>query len=84
MHLYLVSSALIETTVGKISENLTSVVLAASVITLALGYISKVLIKQSCDKDLVSQSSLCDSLSLSHVSSLISKGSVFLQNFCFV
>uniref|UniRef100_A0A8C7VAN3 Lanosterol 14-alpha demethylase n=1 Tax=Oncorhynchus mykiss TaxID=8022 RepID=A0A8C7VAN3_ONCMY len=41
MHLYQVSSMLIENTVGKMSDNLTSVVLAVSVITLTLGYISK-------------------------------------------
>lgn len=38
---------LIENTVGKMSDNLTSVVLAVSVITLTLGYISKLVLKQS-------------------------------------
>lgn len=47
MHLYQVSSMLIENTVGKMSDNLTSVVLAVSVITLTLGYISKLVLKQS-------------------------------------
>lgn len=51
MHFYQVSSALLEVTVGKVCDNLTSLVLAASVITLTLGYISKLLLKQS-DKDL--------------------------------
>lgn len=46
MHLYQVSSMLLEKTVGKVSDNLTSVVLAASVITLTLGYISKIVLKQ--------------------------------------
>ncbi|KAM6958913.1 lanosterol 14-alpha demethylase [Aplochiton taeniatus] len=47
MHLYQVSCMLLEKTVGKMSDNLTSVVLAASFITLALGYISKLVLKQS-------------------------------------
>jgi hypothetical protein len=47
MHLYQVSSMLLENTVGKISDNVTSVVLAVFVITLTLGYISKLVLKQS-------------------------------------
>uniref|UniRef100_A0A667WQ04 Lanosterol 14-alpha demethylase n=1 Tax=Myripristis murdjan TaxID=586833 RepID=A0A667WQ04_9TELE len=47
MHLYQISSKLLGDTVGKMNDNLTSVVLAASVITLTLGYMSKVLLKQS-------------------------------------
>lgn len=55
MHLYQLSSRLLGETVGTVNDNLTSVVLAASAITLALGYISKVLLKQSSqDEDLVS------------------------------
>lgn len=54
IHLYELSSKLFGDTVGKMSDNLTSVVLAASVITLTLGYMSKVLLKQSSDSDLVS------------------------------
>ncbi|KAG7240969.1 hypothetical protein INR49_026147 [Caranx melampygus] len=52
MHLYQMSTKLLGDTVGKMNENLTSIVLAASVITLTLGYISKMLLKQSSDKDL--------------------------------
>ncbi|XP_040045111.1 lanosterol 14-alpha demethylase [Gasterosteus aculeatus] len=52
-HFYEMSSKLLGDTVGKMSDNLTSVVLAASVITLTLGYVSKVLLKQpSADNDL--------------------------------
>lgn len=55
MHLYQLSSRLLEETVGIVNDNLTSVVLAASAITLTLGYIFKILLKQSTqDKDLVS------------------------------
>lgn len=54
MHLYQLSSKLLVDTVGKVNDNLTSVLLAASVITLTLGYISKTLLKQTPDKDLVS------------------------------
>ncbi|TNN21866.1 Lanosterol 14-alpha demethylase [Liparis tanakae] len=52
--LYELSSRLLGDTVGKMNDNLTSVVLAASVITLTLGYISQRLLKQSSDhgKDL--------------------------------
>lgn len=57
MHLYQLSSKLLGDTVGKVNDNLTSVLLAASVITLTLGYISKILLKQSSDKDLVSSRS---------------------------
>ncbi|XP_023255917.1 lanosterol 14-alpha demethylase-like [Seriola lalandi dorsalis] len=52
MHLYQISSKLLGDTVGKMNDNLTSIVLAASVITLTLGYISKMLLRQSSDKDL--------------------------------
>lgn len=55
MHLYEMSSKLLGDTVGTVNDNLTSVVLAASVITLTLGYMSKMLLKQSSDSDLVSQ-----------------------------
>lgn len=48
------SSKLIGDTVGRVHDNLTTVVLAASFITLCLGYISKLLLSQSCDKDAVS------------------------------
>ena len=34
-------------TVGKMSDNLTSVFLAVSVVTLALGYLSKTILQQS-------------------------------------
>lgn len=54
MHLYEMSSKLLGDTVGKVNENLTSVVLAASLTTLILGYISKLLLSQSCDTDAVS------------------------------
>lgn len=50
MHLYEMSSKLIGDTV----DNLTTVVLAASFITLSLGYISKLLLSQLCVKDAVS------------------------------
>lgn len=51
---YEMGSRLFGDTVGKVSDNLTSVVLAASLITLALGYITKMLLKESPDTDLVS------------------------------
>lgn len=54
MHLYEMSSKLLEDTVMKVNDNLTSVALAVSVITLFVGYISKSMLKQSADKDLVS------------------------------
>lgn len=54
MHLYEVSSKLLGDTVENLNDNLTSVLLAASVITLTLGYVTKMLLKQSSDKDLVS------------------------------
>uniref|UniRef100_A0A8D3CKL0 Lanosterol 14-alpha demethylase n=1 Tax=Scophthalmus maximus TaxID=52904 RepID=A0A8D3CKL0_SCOMX len=47
MHLYHLSSKLLEDTVGTMNDNLTSVVLAASVITLTLGYVSKLLLQQA-------------------------------------
>lgn len=52
MHLYQMSSKLLGDTV---KDNLTSVVLAASFITLTLGYVSKLLLKQSSDPNLVSK-----------------------------
>uniref|UniRef100_A0A665TQ23 Lanosterol 14-alpha demethylase n=1 Tax=Echeneis naucrates TaxID=173247 RepID=A0A665TQ23_ECHNA len=52
MHLYQLSSRLLGDTVGKMSDNLTSVVLAASAITLTLGYVSKMLLRQSSGKHL--------------------------------
>uniref|UniRef100_A0AAX7VPG1 Lanosterol 14-alpha demethylase n=1 Tax=Astatotilapia calliptera TaxID=8154 RepID=A0AAX7VPG1_ASTCA len=51
MHIYQMSAKLLGDTMGKMNENLTSVVLAASVFTLTLGYISKLLLKQSTDVD---------------------------------
>lgn len=54
MHIYQMSAKLLGDTMGKMNENLTSVVLAASVFTLSLGYISKLLLKQSTDVDVVS------------------------------
>lgn len=54
MHIYQMSAKLLGDTMGKMNENLTSVVLAASVFTLTLGYISKLLLKQSTDVDVVS------------------------------
>lgn len=54
MHLYQMSTKLLGDTVGKMNDNLTSVVLAASVITLTLGYLSKLLLKHVSDKDRVS------------------------------
>lgn len=50
---YELSSRLLVDAVGKMNDNLTSVVLAASVITLTLGYVSKVLLRQPPDADLV-------------------------------
>lgn len=55
MHLYEMSSKLLGDTVGKVNENLTSVFLAASLVTLVLGYVSKLRLSQSCDKDGVSE-----------------------------
>lgn len=55
MHLYEMSSKLLGDTVGKVNENLTSVFLAASLVTLVLGYVSKLRLSQSCDKDGVSK-----------------------------
>uniref|UniRef100_A0A672Z7N2 Lanosterol 14-alpha demethylase n=1 Tax=Sphaeramia orbicularis TaxID=375764 RepID=A0A672Z7N2_9TELE len=52
MHLYQISSRLLGDTVEKMNDNLTCVVLAASVITLTLGYVSKILLKQTSEKDL--------------------------------
>uniref|UniRef100_A0A671W378 Lanosterol 14-alpha demethylase n=1 Tax=Sparus aurata TaxID=8175 RepID=A0A671W378_SPAAU len=51
LHLYEMSSKLFGETVGKVHDNLTSVVLAASLVTLIIGYVSKVLLKQSPDSD---------------------------------
>lgn len=57
VHLYEMSSRLLGDTVDKVNENLTSVFLAASLITLVLGYVSKLRLSQTCDKDAVSESS---------------------------
>lgn len=54
MPIYQMSAKLLGDTVGTVNENLTSVILAASVFTLTLGYISKLLLKQSADRDAVS------------------------------
>lgn len=54
LHLYEMSSKLFGETVGIVHDNLTSVVLAASLVTLIIGYVSKVLLKQSPDSDKVS------------------------------
>ncbi|XP_061787403.1 lanosterol 14-alpha demethylase [Nerophis lumbriciformis] len=52
MYFYHMSSKLLVDTVGKMNDNITSGVLAASVITLTLGYLySKVLRRQTCHKD---------------------------------
>lgn len=53
-HLYEMSSKLIGDAVGRVHDNLTTVVLAASFITLSLGYVSKLLLSQSLVKDAVS------------------------------
>lgn len=50
---YHMSTKLLEDTMGKMNENLTSLVLAASLFTLTLGYVSKRLLKDSEDKDAV-------------------------------
>lgn len=50
---YQMSTKLLEDTMGKMNENLTSLVLAASLFTLTLGYVSKRLLKDSEDKDAV-------------------------------
>lgn len=50
---YHMSTKLLGDTVGKMNENLTSLVLAALVFTLTLGYASKRLLKESADKDAV-------------------------------
>lgn len=50
---YQMSTKLLEDTMGKLNENLTSLVLAASLFTLTLGYVSKRLLKDSEDKDAV-------------------------------
>lgn len=55
VHLYEMSSRLLGDTVGKVNENLTSVFLAASLITLLLGYVSKLRLSHACDKDAVSE-----------------------------
>lgn len=52
-HLYQLSSKLLGDTIGRMNDSLTSIVLAASAIALALGYISKVMLQQSPDKRLV-------------------------------
>uniref|UniRef100_A0AAY4C020 Lanosterol 14-alpha demethylase n=1 Tax=Denticeps clupeoides TaxID=299321 RepID=A0AAY4C020_9TELE len=46
-HIYTSSSLLLENTVGRMSGSLTSLVLGASVFTLALGYFSKLVLKPS-------------------------------------
>uniref|UniRef100_A0AAQ5X9V8 Lanosterol 14-alpha demethylase n=1 Tax=Amphiprion ocellaris TaxID=80972 RepID=A0AAQ5X9V8_AMPOC len=51
MQFYQIGSKLLGDTVGRMNDNLTSVVLAASVITLTLAYISKLLLRQTPDKD---------------------------------
>lgn len=53
MHLLELSSRLLLDTVDKVNENLTSVVLAASLVTLILGYASKQRLSQSDDKEAV-------------------------------
>lgn len=52
-HLLELSSRLLLDTVDKVNENLTSVVLAASLVTLILGYASKQRLSQSDDKEAV-------------------------------
>lgn len=56
LHLYEMSSRLLGDTVDKVNENLTSVFLAASLVTLLLGYVSKLRLSHACDKDAVSES----------------------------
>ncbi|XP_077363808.1 lanosterol 14-alpha demethylase isoform X3 [Festucalex cinctus] len=52
MHLYQMSTKLLEDTVGKMNDNLTSLFLAVSVVTLTLGYFySKILPRQTSDKN---------------------------------
>lgn len=58
MQFYEMSTRLLGDTVGRVNDNLTSVVLAASAITLMLGYVSKLLLKQHCEKDEVSRTDL--------------------------
>ncbi len=81
MHLYEISSKLLGDTVGKVNDNLTSVVLAASVITLTLGYVSKMLLRQSTDTGLVSQLRNGPKMVVEMVS-LSSSFTVFLFLFC--
>ncbi|MED6273438.1 hypothetical protein CHARACLAT_006372 [Characodon lateralis] len=50
-HLYQTTTQLFGVTVGKMNENFTSLVLAASVFTLTVGYFSKRLLKESADRD---------------------------------
>ncbi|NP_001296930.1 lanosterol 14-alpha demethylase [Fundulus heteroclitus] len=50
-HFYNMGTKLLVDTVSKMNENLTSLVLAASVFTLTVGYVSKRLLQQSADKD---------------------------------
>ncbi|CAG5885697.1 unnamed protein product [Menidia menidia] len=50
-HFYQMSSNILGDTVGKMSDNLTSLVLAASVFTLTVGYVSKQLLRHSAEKD---------------------------------
>lgn len=56
MHLYQISSKLLGDTVGNIHDNLTSVVLVVSVVTLTLGYLSKTLLTPPPDRDAVRNS----------------------------
>lgn len=75
MHLYQLSGKLLGDTVGKVNDNLTSAVLAASAIALALGYLSKVLLRQSSqDTDLVSP---CPKSNVRHALSVYSHHSLF-------
>lgn len=55
MHLYQMSTKLLGDTVGKMNDNLTSLVLAASAVMLTFGYFySKILLRQTSDKNAVS------------------------------
>ncbi|XP_048848494.1 lanosterol 14-alpha demethylase isoform X2 [Brienomyrus brachyistius] len=53
IHIFEAGSSLIENTVGKMDNNLTSMVLVTSAFVLSVGYFSKLIFKhfKSCDKD---------------------------------
>lgn len=53
MQFYQMSSKLLRDTVGELNDSLTSVVLAGLFFTLTVGYVSKRLLRESSDKNLV-------------------------------